>query len=235
MQPVHILVRHCYASEASASKARPTNFNRKRLFEQLLQSLHPVESGKYDLTVLLDTDGTKPPHFTHELQSEYMEMGMNFKIICVNGGCERSSFRNCLTIALNQGWKPTDIVVFLEDDYAVSQNWLSLIEEGLSYGNYVTLYDHPDKYSAFLYPNLLNKLYLGKTRHWRSTPSTTNSYACTLRTLQEDIHVHQSYSEGYGVTNDHQKFLQLWNMDRSLVSCIPGAWSHEEVGMQSRI
>lgn len=228
---IHILVRHCFYSEASARKGRPADFDRKRIFETLLQSLTP--QSQYDLTVVLDSDGSKI-HFTQVLQEQYA-LTTPYEIQIVYGGSEMASFRNCLQIASKKGWPMTDTVVFLEDDYLVTQDWLPLIEEGLLYAPYATLYDHPDKYSAFMYPNLLSKLFLGVMRHWRTTPSTTNSYACKVRTLLEDLNIHLRYSDGMGVTNDHQKFLQLWAMDRSLVSCIPGAWSHEEVGMQSRI
>jgi len=228
---IHILVRHCFYSEASARKGRPADFDRKYIFETLLQSLTPHSD--YDLTVVLDSDASKI-HFTQVLQQQYA-LNSPYQLQCVYGGSEMASFRNCLNIAANKGWPQTDTVIFMEDDYLVTQDWLQLINEGLQFASYVTLYDHPDKYSSFMYPNLPSKLFLGTNRHWRTTPSTTNSYACKVRTLIEDLNIHLRYSDGMGVTNDHQKFLQLWTMDRSLVSCIPGAWSHEEVGMQAKI
>jgi hypothetical protein len=82
-----------------------------------------------------------------------------------------------------------------------------------------------------LYAGLPCTLYKGSSRHWRTTPSTTNSYAMTSSTLHRDIKIHTEYCKGSGVTLDHPKFLALWQAGRRLVSCIPSAWSHEENGM----
>jgi hypothetical protein len=229
------LVRHCFYSEASAHKGRPSGFDRKLLHERLLQSLQD-HIGKFDLTMILDDmepEAAKSLHFVedHTLRSTYAKAGLTYEVHRAKGGCEKAAFLNSLEFVARAAWPQQDVVVFLEDDYAVAQDWLTLVPEGLRFGDYVTLYDHPDKYSH-LYPSLYSKMYMGELSHWRTTPSTTNSYACGVRMLIEDMNTHRSYSEGWGVTQDHAKFLQLWSLGRSLVSCVPGAWSHEEVGMQ---
>jgi len=231
---VRILVRHCFASDASKSKSRPPGFDRVVLHERLLQSLQTEDALSYQLIMMVDDAAGVGPHFVEnaDLRAAYASVGVAYDVVRMSGGSEKAAFLNCLNYAKDAGWPFNDVVVFLEDDYAVAQSWLGLVTEGLTFGAYVTLYDHPDKYSKFTYPDLVSKLYMGELAHWRTTPSTTNSYACGVRTLLEDLNTHKSYSVGQGVTMDHMKFLQLWHLGRSLVSCIPGAWSHEETGMQ---
>lgn len=216
---IYVLVRHCTYSKASAGKNRPANFRRVDLFQKLLDSLKEALQAK--LIVLLDAN---EKHFVEDFPVEI------HKKVC---GSEAKSFLEALDIVEKSGWKDDDIVVFLEDDYAVSPNWIGLIEEGLGFADYVTLYDHPDKYSE-MYSKLVSTIYLGKRRHWRTTPSTTNSYAARVKTLRQDMQLHRDYSRGF-ITNDHQKFMALWGKGKSLVSCIPSAWSHEETGMQAHL
>ena len=44
-----------------------------------------------------------------------------------------------------------NIVYFVEDDYYHRQDAPQLITEGLKVGDYITLYDHPDKYTKIYY------------------------------------------------------------------------------------
>ena len=139
-------------------------------------------------------------------------------------GSDGDSLRFAIGLAV--GW--TGTVVFLEDDYRVAPGWIELIAEGLRFSSYVTLYDHPDKYSR-LYAGLTSQLFLG-SRHWRTVPSTTNSWATSAAVLVEDKDIHCAYG-----SRDHEKFLALWSRGRRLVSCMPGAWSHEEVAMKTPV
>uniref|UniRef100_B1XT94 Glycosyltransferase n=1 Tax=Polynucleobacter necessarius subsp. necessarius (strain STIR1) TaxID=452638 RepID=B1XT94_POLNS len=55
------------------------------------------------------------------------------------------SFWKLYEIALGMA-KDDDIFYFIEDDYLHLPEAPSALEEGLHYFDYVTLYDHPDKY-----------------------------------------------------------------------------------------
>jgi len=205
-------------------KGRPKNFNRKTLFISLLQSLPP----HIPVTVFLDkNEDVVEPHFTQELLNR-----KRFDIHTESCGSEAKSFTQLLNFIVRQKFDKNDIIVILEDDYKVIPKWHELIEEGLEFGDYVSLYDHPDKYSK-MYENLSSLLFKGNKRHWRTAPSTTNSHAMKVRTLIENLDIHLHYSDKVHVTRDHEKFLALWQAGKMLVTCIPSAWSHEEQGMQA--
>jgi hypothetical protein len=235
---LRIFVRHCLFSEASLHKARPRNFKRQELHDHLLQSLVGV---RCSLSILLDKNGKDDQHFTEMDKYKNLEEDPNkveYSLHVINAGCEASSFLQTLTFLDLQAkdrftvFNPSDIIVLLEDDYAVQPGWTSLITEGMQFADYVTLYDHPDKYQLEMYKGLQSKVYKGETRHWRTTPSTTNSFATRLKTLLEDLEIQKEFSTDVQVTCDHAKFLRLWAIGKTLVSCLPGAWSHEEINMQ---
>ena len=217
-------------SEVSKHKQRPMEFNRETLFEKILHSLKGTQDS-VELIVFLDTFkckevNTEHTHFTQESTRE-------FKIVQKECGSEANAFLNLLHHVKEQAYHKDDIIIFLEDDYLVGDTWIDVVKEGLYFAEYVTLYDHPDKYSS-MYANLTTVIFKGSKKHWRTTPSTTNSYAMKVSTLLRDFAIHEEYSRGVKVTRDHEKFLALWKTS-SLVSCIPGEWSHEEIGMQTSI
>lgn len=218
---LRVIVRHCTYSNASQGKQRPKDFNRELLFKHLLKSL---ESIPHTLIVLLDKKTEDPRHFVQDYP---------VRIECGALGNEAQSFLKALDIARTEDWG-NDTIVFLEDDYAVAPLWNFFVEEGLKFADYVSLYDHPDKYSP-AYAQVPCILYKGLRKHWRTTPSTTNSYACKRSTLLQDFAIHTQFSKNTLITNDHEKFLELWNSKRSLVTCIPSAWSHEEINMNVSI
>lgn len=134
---------------------------------------------------------------------------------------------------MESNFKQDDIIYFLEDDYLHQPDALLVLEEGIKINNsgYVTLYDHPDKYTE-MYSNYNTQYLSSNNYNWRTTPSTTNTFACLYKTIMEDIETHLLYTNN-GITIDHEKFLKLDTMGRSLISSIPGYSTHVENGMLS--
>jgi hypothetical protein len=153
------------------------------------------------------------------------------QIVPIRGGSDAASFTELLEFVYkDETCNEQDIVYLLEDDYMHRPGWTHVLREGLKMADYATLYDHPDKY--WMYPDLVSKIFLGTIAHWRTTPSTTNTYACTKAMLKQDYSVHMAHCDmTNGYTFDHQKFRHLWNIGRSLVSCIPGWSTHVESNM----
>ena len=80
-----------------------------------------------------------------------------------------------------------------------------------------------------MYEDLQSKIIATSSVHWRTTPSTTNTYACKLKTLKKHFDIHVQYCDLIEKwTKDHDKFTHLWNIGSNLISCIPGYSTHGE-------
>jgi hypothetical protein len=125
---------------------------------------------------------------------------------------------------------PSDLIYFTEDDYLHRVGWGDLMREALCdlKASYCTGYNHPDKFCLNSYkPD--TQLFVTRSSHWRTAPSTTNTYACLYSTLLKDIEVHKKHCDLVrGFTNDHNKFLELWSRQSSLVTAVPGFSTHCE-------
>ena len=64
--------------------------------------------------------------------------------------------------------------------------------------------------------------------HWRTVPSTCNTYAAKLGTLKADYGVHKHFSDASpdGISMDHAKFCHLGSMGRRLITPMPGYSTH---------
>lgn len=108
------------------------------------------------------------------------------------------SFWKLYEVALDIA-KDDDIFYFIEDDYLHLPNAPTAIVEGLQYFDYVTLYDHPDKYRSTGMPlnpyvkrNAFSEnteVVCGPTQWWRTSNSTTMTFAILGSTLQADADI----------------------------------------------
>lgn len=151
-------------------------------------------------------------------------------------GSGAQSFREVLKEALNLDSPNNEIVYFLEDDYIHKPKSLDILKEGFEIGaDYVTLYDHPDKYidgDKGGNPEVKNggeitRVFLGPTTHFKLTNSTTMTFATTLGTLKEDKDVFYKYTQGT-YPQDYDIFIRLREKERSLIVPIPGVATHGE-------
>jgi len=112
--------------------------------------------------------------------------------------------------------KPDDFIYLLEDDYLHLPNSKKVLLEGLEIADYVTLYDHPDKYildknggNPFNYKQLQKtKLHLTKSSHWRECNSTTMTFSCKVQTLIDDYKTWEKYTK-YSTPQDFNAFCEL--------------------------
>lgn len=139
------------------------------------------------------------------------------------------------------------IVYFLEDDYLHRGNSAKILLEGFELeSDYVTLYDHPDKYIlAEDGGNKFNiggpeetRVYCSKSTHWKITNSTTLTFASKVKTLKEDASIIREYTSGFhpetheetGKAYDHSMWVYgLTGKGRKLISPIPGYSTHGEI------
>jgi len=119
-------------------------------------------------------------------------------------------------------------VYLLEDDYLHLSHSKAILLEGLDRADYVTLYDHVDKYM----PNSPNpyvkdggentKVILTASTHWKFTNSTTMTFAARAHTLKADQDVMTYFCQN-DIPKDFQLFLMLTNRKkRSIINPIPG-------------
>jgi hypothetical protein len=125
-----------------------------------------------------------------------------------------------------------DFVYFVEDDYLHKKNSKVVLLEGLQKFDYVTLYDHLDKYMSPS-PNPYVKsggekttVYLTKSCHWKLTNSTTMTFATTVKYLKSDKLIFETFCQG-SIPSDFKLFMELVTQrNRTLGSPLPGYSSH---------
>jgi len=173
------------------------------------------------------------------------------------------SFWKLYEIALSSA-KDDDIFYFIEDDYLHLPNAPAAIEEGLQYFDYVTLYDHSDKYKLSGVPlnpyakanrfSESTEIVKGPAQIWRTSNSTTMTFAVNGKTLKEDADlwsITKTAKKDFDFDNfcvltkqallPKSRFikqiprrLQFWKKPkRYLGICIPGLSLHLEQGYLS--
>lgn len=215
---IEVFSRHCIFSSVSQHKKRPPFFSRKACYLNLLETFDP---SKANLTFLLDDKTPKRAHFLREQ--------MVYPVIEIQEGSEAGSFLRLLDYVSQLDLHPETILYFVEDDYIHRPGWLDILLEGFQVPSvdYVTLYDHGDKY--FAYPKLSSKIFVTPSCHWRSTPSTTHTFATRFKTLLRDLAIHRKFSEARTISADHDKFIFLQKKRNTLlISSLPGSSTHAE-------
>lgn len=116
-------------------------------------------------------------------------------------------------------------VYFCEDDYFHRLISETILKEGLEVADYVTLYDHPDKYNNFkcIEPCVIYKT---KSCHWKSCVSTCMTFGTHVKNLREDFETLDRWTSGKH-PHDHQMFFELTTQkERTLISALPGVACH---------
>lgn len=214
---IEVFLRQCFYSPNTAlpNRKRPEWFDKVKVFENLKRTINPKLA---NLNIIYDE------HFG-PLEETFLSKENNVQVI--NCGNEAGSFLRTLEIVESSNYDDETIIYFLEDDYLHRENWCEILIEAFSLPiQYVSLYDHLDKYRD--YPDLVSKIFHTESVHWRTVPSTCNTYAGKLRQLKEDMGIHKHYSAASpdGISMDHSKFVHLGNVGRTLVTSIPGYSTH---------
>lgn len=170
---------------------------------------------------------------TNEMICKYVNQS---QITHVKVGHGAGTFNLALDMALNGS--DDEIVYFVENDYIHLKDSLQILEEGFSLGfDYVSLYDHPDKYINGANPFVedggeVTRLMLTKSCHWKLTNSTTMTFAAKVSTLKQDEAILREYTSGTH-PNDFHMFLALREKQRGLITPIPGYSTHGETAWLS--
>ena len=217
---IEVFVRHCHYSVASAQKERHLGFSHEKCFENLLET---ADLSRVNFTFLLDT------HFGKN-KTHFIERQTDHPVVEIDAGCEAQAFLDLIDYVLTQKLSDTTILYFLEDDYLHRNNWTNVLLEAftLDKADYVTLFDHRDKYFDPMYEGLQSEIFHTQSCHFRTTVSTTNTYAMRMGTLKKHLSIHREFSENRSVSADHETFLALGRVGATLLSSIPGYSTHAE-------
>jgi len=218
---IEIFVRHCHFSNVSSHKKRPEGFSREKCHLNLMATLENEKN--VNVTFFLDT------FYPMEKRHFILDQN-NYPVIQIKEGNEGGSFCKMLDHVLSRSFSSDTIIYFLEDDYLHRPDWVSVMREGIAIPeiDYLTLYDHRDKYFHPNYKGLKSELFLTESTHWRVTPSTTNTYAMKFKTLKRDQDLHFAFSKDKKISEDHAKFCALSDKGSKLISPIPGWSCHME-------
>jgi len=218
-KPIEVFLRHCYYSKLQElpDRTRPDWFNKIKVFENFKNTLN---SELVNYTIIYD-------EFYGSIDKTFLAREKNVEVI--KCGSETDSFLKTLDIIQSRNFDDDQILYLLEDDYLHRHGWCDIMLEGFTINSsYVTLYD----FDFFIAKGYLSEIFLTPNSHWRAVPATTNTFACKYKTLLEDLEIHQKYSssnaikeqDGFHFSKDYDKFWELQEKQRYLISPMPG-WS----------
>jgi hypothetical protein len=213
---IQVFLRHCYYSkiQEQPSRERPEWWDKEKVFNNFKKTYNPKST---NYTIIYD-------EYYGKIEDTFLKEENNVHII--NEGGEAKSFLRTLDYISSQNYSPETIIYFLEDDYMHRPNWDIILLEAFELPiDYVSLYDHKDKYMHW-YDNFRTKILHTNSTHWMPVPSTTNTFATRFDTLLEDLNIHRSHSSYCEPSNDHQKFLELAKNGRRLITALPGYSTH---------
>ena len=153
--------------------------------------------------------------------------GNTFNFYRTNKG-NSGSFRLAVELA---SLHPADIYYFVEDDHLHLPDQKSYLAAGLQFFDFVSLYDHPDKYLDCCYRGLRRQIYATTVGHFSSSPSTVMTFACKAETLHgaREILLDPAFTgQTLKVPRDHNMFIALAEKGFTLGTSLPGRSTHCE-------
>lgn len=120
---------------------------------------------------------------------------------------------------------------FAEDDYVYNINSMQelAIKEGLEKVEYVTLFDHPDKYESEYSYGETCKVFKTNNFLWRTTISTCMTFASKTKNLKKNLAIFKRYLTNQVHPNDHCIFTSLKERGNSLALPLPGLAFHTDL------
>jgi len=214
-------------SDAGYNKVKPEYINNENCLKNALNVFPWTE---HDWSIIADNTSEA----TNDMIQKYISRD---HIHYVSVGHGAGTFNLALTEALQ--YDENEIVYFIENDYLHKPNSFEILLEGFKLGaDYISLYDHPDKYmnnggNPYIeYGGEVTRVMLSESCHWKLTNSTTMTFAAKVKTLYEDEEILREWTNTTH-PNDFQMFLALRNKNKALITPIPGYATHGETAWLS--
>ena len=213
-------------SDAGYNKVKPDYINNENCLKNFCNVFF---NNIWDIQVIADNISEQ----TQNMICKYIDKS---QITYVSIGHGAGTFN----LALDEALKGNDdeIVYFVENDYLHKPGADKILEEGFSLGfDYVSLYDHPDKYINGANPFVedggeVTRLMLTDSCHWKLTNSTTMTFAARVSTLKQDEAILREFTSGTH-PNDFPMFLALREKQHGLITPVPGYSTHGETAWLS--
>ncbi len=206
-------------SEGGNNKVKP-----EYVYDKILMLMHNLKIfKKHKLFVFADNVS----------DLTYYKMKALFPDIIRTSLGNAGSFMHLIDFAINH-FEENESVYLAEDDYIYKMGAAELIEEGLTIGNYVSGYDHPDKYMNHSEggPNPfiekggeVTRLLMTTHTHWKITNSCCLTFATTVKQLKKDYDIFLKHGTG-----DFAMFCDIYKSDPDvrLISAVPSISTHGE-------
>jgi hypothetical protein len=176
----------------------------------------------FEINIIADNVNDNTFDFIKNLSLQYQNVNIE-RTNYSNAG----SFNYCLDLALMNDFETVNY--FVEDDYIHRENSELCILEGLEKSDYVTLFDHPDKYQSEYQYGETCKVFKSKNYIWKTTISTCMTFAVKTKTLKKDYAIFKHYLHNQQHPNDHLIFCDLKSKGRTLSLPLPGFAYHTDL------
>lgn len=224
---LHIYYRHTHIGAEHRSrdpnKARPHWFTYEACLRNLVATLRDDPQG-HRVSVTLMFDGTWED-FLQDFSATYVansDGGIQLQLL--TAGSDKNSALITLHFVHQSSIEPGDLIYILENDYLHQPGWVGKVFELYDSGvpfDYISLYDHRDKYFLPMYEGLTARVFHSATHHWRTAPSSCGSFICEIDRFRSDYDILQLGLPDFyfhKALNEHK--------GRVLLTPIPGLSTH---------
>jgi|688.fasta_scaffold402261_2 hypothetical protein len=230
---INIFYMHYETGTKSVPKERPNWFNYEACLKNIIYSIENSPGDvKIVFTLMFDGDADS---FNENFCSKYFELDKNiqknnceYRVKLINAGTGAKSGQITLDYINSKNYGDDELIYTLENDYLHTSNWVANVRDIFNSKipfDYLTLYDHGDKYEynhgfSRRYIDLNSKIYACNKIHWRTIPSTCFSFITSPITIKRDAKIFKNF-------HDMKAFIILrYFKRRRLLSAIPGQSTH---------
>jgi len=192
----------------------------------------------YELTVIADNCDNKNIDFIKNFCNQF-----NCKCIITNDGNSLGVINTCKLAFKNE---EDTINYFIESDYIHKKNSkeaLFDIFNNFGFDNFVSLYDHPDKYHPYFFNTNINmflrdhceieefktfksEIYYLKSGWWRTSPATCFTFACDTKNLINNFHYFEESCSNKEKPDDYLLWKNILSNNKKLFTPIPSYAGH---------